>query len=335
MDYLNGRTFFTSCGLKRSSAAAIYNGVPQGSVLGPLLFCLFINDLPNALSYTRNLIYADDTTIYHSSSQQRQLILEMQHDFDSLKQWFECNNLIINETKTQLVIFGTKQKLRDINENYCQLHINDYFIKRSHEAKYLGVILDECMSWTPHVKLVATKVSRALGRLSSVKHLIPRKARKMVYSALIYPHLNYCSNSWSSTADGNISFLHRSLNRCCRSVLNIKDIRSSTVQMYKTLSWLPVGELLRYNVLVEMFRCINGLNKYSINFPRLHSDVHDYPTRQNGNFVLPNFNLTTLNKAFFVKGPLAWNNLNDSIKESSTLATFKRKLKKFLLDDLV
>ena len=156
----------------------------------------------------------------------------------------------------------------------------------------------------------------------------------MMYSAFVYPHINYCSNTWSSTPETNIALLHRTMNRCCRAVLGIKDIRTSSTAMYKKLKWLPVKELFDYNVVMEMHRCLKGIAKYPIAFPPLHETVHGYPTRNNRDFDIPNVNLSLMKKAFCIRGPIVWNSLPIEIKEINSLSELKKSYKQILLQQV-
>ena len=126
--------------------------------------------------------------------------------------------------------------------------------------------------------------------------------------------------------------LHRTLNRACRAVLDVKDIREPTIPMYKRLNWLPVKELFDYNIVVEMFRCLKGYNKYSITFPPIRANIHGYPTRNNTNFNIPIHNLAAMRKTFSVRGPLAWNNLDPNLKNINSLNLFKKRYKQMLLN---
>ena len=170
--YLMDRTFYTTIGDIKSGVCNIKNGVPQGSVLGPLLFSLFINDLPNALAYCGSIIYADDTTLYNRNAMQQDLIAEMQHDFNTIQMWFKSNYLKVNEAKTKFVIFGTPGKLRQIDASTCNMRINNNIIQRTKEVTYLGVIVDESLTWILHVKYVAKKMSWA------TTYLVPFKIKK-------------------------------------------------------------------------------------------------------------------------------------------------------------
>ena len=189
------------------------------------------------------------------------------------------------------------------------------YVERSSEVTYLGVIMDESLIWTSHVKYVAKKMSSAMGRLSSIKYMVSYKTKKMIYYALIMPNLNYCNVSWSATSETNINILQRALNRCCRAVLNIKDIRSSTLPLYKKLNLFPVKELSLFNLGKEMYRCLYGLNNYDIIFPPVQANIHNYPTRQGENFNLPQHNLTVASKAFCFRGPSLWNDIPPDIKK--------------------
>ena len=179
---------------------------------------------------------------------QQNLTVEMQHDFNSIQMLFKSNYL---KVKTKFVIFGTPGKLRQIDASTCNMRINNNIVQRTKEVTYLGVIVDESLTWTLHVKYVAKKMSWAMGRL--IKYLVPFKIKKMIYSALVIPNLEYCCLTWSATSEANLSMLQKTLNRCCRTVLNIKDIQTSTAQVFFFCFCLFVSVFFYHYLFIVLF----------------------------------------------------------------------------------
>ena len=232
------------------------------------------------------------------------------------------------------MICGSKNNLKKIKSVDRKIIINNFNISPSHNAKYLGITIDNTMNWSSHIHSLCTKISQTLGRIKSFSYLLPTKIKRIIYNALLLPHLNYCSTVWSSTSDYNINLLQKLLNRACRSALDIKDTRTNVILMHKRLHWLPIKQLLKFNIACEMFKCINNISNYNINFPPIINTIHNYPTRNNNLFFLPQTNLNLPESAFNIKGPALWNSLSDELKNSTSLNIFKRKYKKLLFSEL-
>ena len=165
LDYLCTRSQRVKFGKELSSSLPLDYGVPQGSLLGPLLFVLYINDLPQCLLRSNISMYADDTVIYTNGSESDCIMTEIQEDLQRVEQWMKNSKLVLNLTKTKCMLFGTKQKLANASFK-TQLRGSD--IERVRNFCYRGVTLDECLSWKEHVSKVFTKVNKRLCLLGRI-----------------------------------------------------------------------------------------------------------------------------------------------------------------------
>ena len=172
---VNSRAELTAIGNVYSTAKPVHIGVPQGSVLGPLLFIIYVNDMPLCIKHCNISLYADDTVIYLSCSDVSELEDKLNSDLTSLSRWLNVNLLTLNVTKCKSVVFGSQQKLAKVNQ--ISLEINECQIDGEDSFKYLGVILHNNMTWLEHTDHLNTKVCQRLGVLRRVKHLLPRDAR--------------------------------------------------------------------------------------------------------------------------------------------------------------
>ena len=143
-----------------SDEQVIKCGVPQGSVLGPLLFILYINDLPNVSKVTESLLFADDTSIFYSHSNAIQLFSILNEELRKVDAWMKSNRLSVNIKKTNYVIFKSKQKRVDAN---LSLYYDNNPLKKEQFTKFLGVYIDENLSWIPHINHVCLKISKSIG----------------------------------------------------------------------------------------------------------------------------------------------------------------------------
>ena len=182
---------FNSC---QSDYSEIYTGVPQGSILGPLLFSIYINDLINVSNRLNFLMYADDTTIYFNLKEFE--YLNRERDINSeLKKgntWLKLNELSLDAQKTKLMFFQRKQKQFD----EINVQINGTQIERVESFNFLGIMLDENLTWKSHIEMVAKKISKVTGILYRLKNIFPENVLFMLYNSLIVSYINYGLLLW-------------------------------------------------------------------------------------------------------------------------------------------
>ena len=193
--YLTDRKQFVSINGYDSDDKVLRHGVPQGSVLGPLLFILYINDLHLAIKYSNVYHFADDTNLLHISESFRKAQKYLNFDLKFLHKWLLANKISLNCDKTELIFF---HKPRTKSPNNLKIKLNGTVLKHTHSIKYLGVSLDETLSGDQHCIELSKKLSRANGMLSKPRHYAPTELRSMYY-ALFSSHLNYGSQVWGQT----------------------------------------------------------------------------------------------------------------------------------------
>ena len=169
----------------------IQHGVPQGSILGPLLFNLFINDLTYSVDDAKIRLYAADSSLYLSHPNQNVVETRSQSKFDVLQSWFKCNYSSINESKTKVLPLGD-------NPPYYELFADRTRppLEVVHDMKLLGLTIDSSLSFKAHIKSVCNKVDVKVSALRRVRKFVPSEVMVNIYKALILPHLEYCSLSW-------------------------------------------------------------------------------------------------------------------------------------------
>ena len=173
--YLHDRVQYMFLKDANSDHLSITCGVPQGSVLGPLLFIIYTNDLPTCLLNSRCILFADDTTVYKSSSNIRQLITSMETDLASLHDWFCANKLSLNVTKTNFMIFPPK--LTNDNLDISVINLGNQPIQRVHCTKFLGIYMDDGLRWDEHINHISRKIVSGCYALNSAqKNVISLKS---------------------------------------------------------------------------------------------------------------------------------------------------------------
>ena len=166
-------------------------GIPQGSILGPLLFLIYINDLPTSLEHSSSRMFADDTTLTVSGKSLHDVEVAINHDLSNVNQWLCANKLSLNLVKTEYILIGSRHNINNILAT-PKVFVGDIPIKRVRETKALGVYIDEFLSWEKHIDKIAKKVSSGIGAIRKLKPCVDRNTLSCAYNALVLPHLDYC-----------------------------------------------------------------------------------------------------------------------------------------------
>ena len=215
-DYLTDRTQSVFVGGVLSCPQQVVSGVPQGSILGPVLFSLYVTDLPNCLRAANVLMYADDTVIYYAASDANQLERVLSVELKFLHDWSTKNELFIHPKKTEYVIFGTAMKRNQINSgNLSGVYLGEQVLNCRPFYKYLGVYLDQSLSFKEHVARLVNKVSRQLGLLSRVRNSLTVHAAERIFTAMILPKLDYCDFCLEQLGTFEISCIRAFTNENC------------------------------------------------------------------------------------------------------------------------
>lgn len=189
--YLEDRYQFVHINDQNSTLLEITCGVPQGSVLGPLLFILYINDFCLISRSLKCILFADDTTIFCCGRNLKQLLDTVENELQTLKKWFDVNKLSLHLGKTKCMIF--RNRVIDYNQN---IKINDVEIETVCENKFLGIIIDNKLNWKSHINHVVAKISRSISILHKAQDMLNQKSLYMLYYSLIVPYMTYCVEVW-------------------------------------------------------------------------------------------------------------------------------------------
>ena len=198
--YLTSRKQYVKINKSKSTINDIACGVPQDSVLGPLLFILYTNDLPNSLEHTHAILFADDTTIYLNSNNINSLYENVNKDLNSLYEWFNTNKLSLNISKTNYMLISNIKQAVVVHEKY-RVKIGDENIEYKKSLKFLGLIIDENLNWHDHIHYTKNKISKITYSIKMIKHTLPLQNIKTLYETLVQPHMEYGITLWGGTHD--------------------------------------------------------------------------------------------------------------------------------------
>ena len=327
--YLHNRQHLVSFNGILSHARTIEYGVPQGSVLGPLLFVLYINDLPNSLSNAKSIMFADDTTVYLTGSDINELYNNMSGDLNNLSIWFKTNKLSLNLKKTNHLLFS---RFRLINPN-LQLKLDGNIIDQKDCVKFLGVYIDKHFTWGYHCKHVSSKLSKSLYLLNSTKYLLDLSTKKLLYHSLFGCHLNYGIIVWGNAAVKYTKSLTICQKKAIRTLFNAP-YNSHTLPLFKKANILNFKDMYRFEVGKFMFlvsKCSVPPGIFSIFHTPLEQQ-HHYQTRHRANPIHIIHRLAISSNSIFVQGPVIWDHIPIRFRHCNSITQFKKQLKLYLLD---
>ena len=233
--YLNNRTQKCNLNGHLSSTRSLSCGVPQGTILGPLLFLIYINDLPNCLGTSSPRMYADDTNITYPGNSIHEIELNLNKELANVRDWLLANKLSLNAAKTEYMLIASKYRLKNIHRN-PQLKINSKSISRVNKSKSVGVMVDENLTWSEHINTIAKKVSSAIAGLRQIRPSVTFDTLVTIYKSLILPFFDYCDVLWTNANKGGLDRLQKLQNRAARVITHASyDVRSR--DLLKSLNW--------------------------------------------------------------------------------------------------
>ena len=327
--YLNHRTQYVKFNNSCSDQMKMLCGVPQGSILGPLLFILYINDICNVSNVLEFILFADDTNIFCSGNDIITLRRVVNDELKKLNTWFDFNKLSLNVKKTNYMIFTSR-----VVQNELELYINNEKIEKVQSTKFLGVVIDDKLNWKEHIARVKGKLSKCIAIMHKVKYVLNSTTLLIIYNSLFLPYLSYCLEIWGNTYKSNVNPLYILQKKCIRVVAK-STYRAHTSPLFYMFNIIKLYDLINLKTCIIMYKVFN--NTLPDNIIQLFDLKFNsrYDTR-NSNNIRQKYARTNLkSQCISVNGIILYNKLNKSLKNCSSVKIFSKQYKKQLLENYV
>ena len=244
---------------------------------------------------------------------------------DKAIKWFHDNKLTVNIEKSCAIAIGTQQRLKNQTEQ-LSISIGNANLSLVETIKYLGVTIDDNISWNQHVNNLCSKISPRIELLRKLKYKLPTEQLITVYQSII--HFDYCISVWGYTSKRNVKLLQRLQNRAARIITGKYDWNLSASQILMDLGWMNINQRIDYFTTLLTFKALNGFTPNYIS-ETLHTQESSYNFRNTheNDLIVPRVNLEVLKKSFTYNAPKKWNILSLNVRQSNTVDTFKTRYK--------
>lgn len=306
-NYLSNRSQFTMFKSTNSKILPVVCGVPQGSILGPLLFILYMNDIINAAENCAPILFADDTNLLFSGPNLHNLTIKVNNCLSNLAQWFSVNKLSLNVEKTHFAIFHSPNV--SVPEDIPPIKIQNENLIRQSSTKFLGITIDESLNWQKHLHEISSKVSKVLGVLYRIKRQVPSESLRIIYHSLISSHLSYCITAWGNCKSKARTRLETLQKKAIRLISKAK-YNSHCGPLFKLHKLLSISDLFLLNCCKLYIQCEKGnLPPYLQNQIKPISAIHDHSTRQQNDLHVPRTRFLIQKQFFSHKIANSWNQI--------------------------
>ena len=323
--YLSRRTQYVCYGGYESERGHVECGVPQGSVLGPLFFLNYFNDMVRACTDLDLVLFADDTNIFAKARNPTELFHKVNRGLQELARWFRCNKLTLNLKKTEYIYFGGPGGRLVPPEG---LSIGGEQIRRVEGTRFLGVWVDEGIRWNGQIEKVRAKVSRLLGVLGRAGSVMGKQALSMLYNSLVLPHLQYCLMAWGDFQGSRNVTVADSLLKLQKRFVGIiagKQGKYHSDPIFADLGILKIEDMYRQQIRVHTWKFWNGkLPESQAGMLNKVNETHEYNTRR----AKMGLTVTTQDHCSIgYRAPKEWDSMTETLREVKSLSGFKAQSK--------
>lgn len=321
--YLSDREQCVAIGDSVSSFLSNHSGVPQGSVLGPFLFNIYVNDIVEIDKNAQFILYADDTTILVSGLDIHEVTKKAEHVLEKLSLWSDGNALKINASKSKAILFQAKNKHANIHND---LKLGSVPIEIVRSYKILGVTFSTTLSWNCHIQSLSKSLSAAVGALSRCRHLFPIAAKLQIYHALFASHINYCTLVWGTTTIGNLNTITLLQKKALRSIANVA-YSHTTSYLFPKYRIIRAKYVFDFKLLHSYFFSNKNSQGFTKTLTNLRVQESDPRTRTPDMWLVPRRRTNYLLQSITHRMPFILNSLEEKGIRASTLS--RRQLREY------
>lgn len=313
----------------RSGSLKVNSGIFQGSILGPISFIFYINGVFKLNLKGSIQLYADDIALVYGEKDPQTLKHAIESDLTTIRHYFNSLGLDINNSKTKYVQFQGRARLEYFTERSLNIMIGNDKLERVANYKYLGLFIDECLSFQPHISHIKKKIIPMIFAIRRIRYTISEKIAYQLYYSYVHSHIIFMNPLWSVANDSLLNQIFVLQKKCLRYI-QMKDRLSPSIDLFSE-KMLPLPVLNDYNLLILAFKIRHNLITNNVT-TRYVNEIHNYGTRQRNNFHIIRFETNYGYADFYRRGLIKYNELNDDLKRFRTLGLFKRRLREFLYD---
>lgn len=326
--YLDNRQQTTKVNGMKSDGLKNEFGVPQGSILGALLFIIYINDMPNIVQKCKIVLYADDTLIYAEGDSESECRDKMNCDVNNITKWLKMNKLKLNEDKTKLIEINMSGEIN--------FEINNKIIEKVEKIKYLGFIIDKELKFRDHIDYICKKIGKKIGFFKRIRNKISITTAINIYNTIIKPHFEFGSTIlYTCCLETQIERMQKLQNKAMRCILKCNRYTPISV-MLDSLQWLNIKQRLEMNTLcfVQKMKMGNA-PEYLCENIKYVGEVQPYELRNSENFRLQRTTSTAMQRSLFYKGLKLYNKIPYDLKTERNYYVFKRQCVNFVKNNLI
>ena len=325
--FLADRKQFTLANGINSSIRTVNCGVPQGSILSPLLFLLFINDFPDCSNFFKFTLFADDSTLtctidkstYNSAN------FVVDGELEKVYSWLKANQLQLNTSKSTYLVFSGRKAF-----SLPSIHLNGVALNQSENTKFLGLIVDKNLKFSTHITQIKAKLSKSVGIIHKLKHILPYPALLTIYQSLVVPYISYAIEIWHGAPKYLINQIFILQKKAIRAI-NLLPYNSHTNNYFKEAKLLKLEELFKSYSCSHIYQAMHSENHFLRAHLKTHHEISNLNTRNSSNLMLPLCKKAQTKAGFMFTAIKEWNTLPSNVKCAKTIFSFKSKIKNYYL----